>query len=96
MIGSKMRRQAGAGSFRHRPTPRMSKRTSRRLLALIGFCGALGLAGCGHSDLKAPCEAAEGALSYAEVPRDCGPMRPVNGPLGAIDHVTTAGTEPLR
>ena len=96
MIGSEMRRQTGAGPSRHRPTTRISKRTSRRLLALIGFCAALGLAGCGHSDLKAPCEAAEGALSYAELPHDCGPMRPVNGPLGAIDRVTTAGTEPLR
>ena len=72
-----------------RPTP-------RRLIAMAGLCAALGLAGCGHSDLKAPCEATEGALGYAEMPHDCGPMRRVNGPLRAIDRVTAAGTAPLR
>ena len=96
MIGSEMRRQTGAGSSRHRPTTRMSKRTSRRLLALIGFCAALGLAGCGHSDLKAPCEASEGALSYAEMPHDCGPMRRVNAPFDALDHASKTKTEPPR
>ena len=70
--------------------------TLRRLVAMAGLCAALGLAGCGHSDLKAPCDATEGALAYAEMPHDCGPMRRVNGPLGAIDRVTTAGTEKLR
>lgn len=69
---------------------------SRRLVAMAGLCAALGLAGCGHSDLKAPCEATEGALAYAETPHDCGPMRRVNGPLAAIDRITLAGTVPLR
>ena len=96
MIDSGMRRQTGAGSSRHRPTTRMSKRTASRILALIGLCGALGLAGCGHSDLKAPCEAAEGALSYAEMPHDCGPMRRVNVPFDALDHAAKTKTEPLR
>ena len=68
----------------------------RRLVAIAVLCAALGLAGCGHSDLKAPCEATEGALAYAETPHDCGPMRRVNGPLAAIDRITPAGTEPLR
>ena len=72
-----------------RPAPRL-------LLSAAGLWAALGLAGCGHSDLKAPCEAAEGALAYAEMPHDCGPMRRVNGPLGAINRMTRVETEPLR
>jgi len=70
--------------------------TARRLVAMAGLCAALGLAGCGHSDLKAPCEATEGALSYAEMPHDCGPMRPVNAPFDALDRGRIPKTEPLR
>lgn len=76
-------------SIGHRPT-------ARRLVAMAGLCAALGLAGCGHSDLKAPCEATEGALSYAEMPHDCGPMRPVNAPFDALDRGRMPKTEPLR
>ena len=78
-----------------RPIPSSSKATRGRSRALA-ICATLGLAACGHSDLKAPCEATEGALSYAEVPRDCGPMRRVNEPFAAIKHDTIAATEPLR
>ncbi len=51
-----------------------------RLTLLASLAGSLG--GCGHSDLKAPCDASEGALPYAEGPpvSDCGPMRRLNGP----------------
>ncbi len=50
-----------------------------RLTLLAALAGSLG--GCGHSDLKAPCDASEGVLSYAESPAhsDCGPMRRLNG-----------------
>jgi len=76
-------------SIGHRPT-------AGRLVAMVGLCAALGLAGCGHSDLKAPCEAAEGALSYAEVQHDCGPMRRVNAPFDELDHGRSTKTELLR
>ncbi len=76
-------------SIGHRPT-------AGRLVAMVGLCAALGLAGCGHSDLKAPCEATEGALSYAAIPHDCGPMRPVNAPFDALDGGRIPKTEPLR
>ena len=51
-----------------------------RLTLLVALAGSL--SGCGHSDLKAPCDASEGALPYAEGPpvSDCGPMRRLNGP----------------
>lgn len=69
---------------------------ARRLVAMAGLCSALGLTGCAHSDLKAPCEASEGALSYAEMAHDCGPMRPVNAPFDALDQGRIRKTEPLR
>lgn len=51
-----------------------------RLTLIVAIAGMLG--GCGHSDLKAPCDASESVLSYAEVPpvSNCGPMRALNGP----------------
>ncbi len=70
--------------------------TARRLVTMAGLCATLGLAGCGHGDLKAPCEAAEGALSYAEVQHDCGPMRRVNAPFDELDHGRSTKTELLR
>ena len=70
--------------------------TARRLVGMAGLCAALGLTGCGHSDLKAPCEATEGALSYAEIPHDCGPMQRVNAPFDALNHASKTKTEPLR
>ena len=89
MVEIVARRSVTMGSPGRRPT-------ARRLVTMAGLCAALGLAGCGHSDLKAPCEAAEGALSYAEMPHDCGPMRPVNAPFDALDHASKTKTEPLR
>ena len=43
---------------------------------------AFTLAGCGHSDLKAPCKPNDGVVYYAE-PQElsCGPMRPLNDNL---------------
>ena len=88
-----VRRPMTMEAAEHRPAP-------SRLLAMAGLCAALCLAGCGHSDLKAPCEPAEGALGYAEMPRDCGPMRRVNVPFDALDRGSKVGlkieTEPLR
>ncbi len=51
-----------------------------RLTLIVAVAGSLGA--CGHSELKAPCDASEGVLSYAEGPpvSDCGPMRRLNGP----------------
>ena len=89
MVEVVVRRSVTMGSEERRST-------ARRLVAVAGLCGALGLAGCGHSDLKAPCEATEGALSYAEMPHDCGPMRRVNTPFDALDHASKTKTEPLR
>lgn len=43
---------------------------------------AITLAGCGHSEVKAPCSASEGYMSFASLDR-CGPMRPINAPAGA-------------
>ncbi len=51
-----------------------------RLTLIVAVAGSLGA--CGHSELKAPCDASDGVLSYAEPPpaSDCGPMRRLNGP----------------
>ena len=38
------------------------------------------LAGCGHSEVKAPCSASEGYMSLVSTADQCGPMRPVNSP----------------
>ena len=89
MVEVVVRRSVTMGTEKRRPT-------ARRLLAMAGLCAALGLAGCGHSDLKAPCEVAEGTLNYAEMSHDCGPMRRVNAPFDALDRGTKATTEPLR
>ena len=42
---------------------------------------ALTLGGCGHSEVKAPCFASEGYMSFSSEDR-CGPMRPINVPAG--------------
>ncbi len=51
-----------------------------RLTLIVAVAGSL--SACGHSELKAPCDASDGVLSYAEGPpvSDCGPMRRLNGP----------------
>lgn len=53
-------------------------------LAIVAVI-SVGLVGCGHRDLKAPCSASEGAapLGYADAPPldACGPMRQINSPF---------------
>lgn len=47
-------------------------------LSVVLVCMAA-LAGCGHSEVKAPCSASEGYMSLGVEDR-CGPMRPINEP----------------
>lgn len=43
------------------------------------LAAAAPLAGCGHSEVKAPCSASEGYMSLGVEDR-CGPMRPIKEP----------------
>lgn len=54
----------------------------RVLITLSAVFAAAALAGCGHSEVKAPCSASEGYMSFESEDR-CGPMRPINAPAGA-------------
>ncbi len=49
------------------------------LILSVMLATVASLAGCGHSEVKAPCSASEGYMSFASQDR-CGPMRPVNAP----------------
>ena len=52
----------------------------RVLLTLSAVLTVLAtLGGCGHSEVKAPCSASEGYMSFSSQDR-CGPMRPINVP----------------
>lgn len=59
-------------------------------LPIVLVCAAA-LAGCGHSDVKAPCSASEGYMSFASQDR-CGPMRPVNVPAERVESGAAPGT----
>lgn len=52
---------------------------------------ATALAGCGHSEVKAPCSASEGYMSFGSQDR-CGPMRPVNAPIERPERGPAPGT----
>jgi hypothetical protein len=57
----------------------------------IMLAAAAPLAGCGHSEVKAPCSASEGYMSLGTEDR-CGPMRPINEPPKATSPEQTVGS----
>lgn len=59
------------------------------LSAVLTIVAVLG--GCGHSEVKAPCSASEGYMSFAAQDR-CGPMRPINVPAERVVHGPAPGT----
>ena len=64
----------------------------RRVIQVGTIAATLLLAGCMHSELKAPCSSSEGYVSFTSVPDRCGPMRRIDVPRETLERA--AGQAP--